>query len=84
MNNQSGSTENEIFESVESYLDHVTNISMSYGKKPKVVPDPRIRRCIMEGSYPNWTVDENKLPTLLRYIYFVEVNSIREFCFLYI
>ena len=33
---------------------------------PKILPEVRVRRKISEGSYPNWTVEDDKLPRILR------------------
>ena len=63
-------------ETMETYKQYVKEARLSYGKPPKIVPDVRIRRKLMEGSYPNWTVrKENDLPKLLRYVLGPRVSS---------
>ena len=58
-----GTAPTETMRQYESYLlDNNLRI-----RKPKhEIPEPRIRRRILEGSYPNWTVEEDKLPALMR------------------
>ena len=54
-------------ETMEEYIHHLRENSLVESKtRPSIVPDPRVRRRIEEGSYPNWSVKEDELPTLLR------------------
>jgi len=44
------------------------------------VAEPRVRRKIMEGSYPNFTVkDEDELPSLLRYVWKGKLKKLRKY-----
>lgn len=44
------------------------------------VAEPRVRRKIMEGSYPNFTVkDENELPSLLRYVWKGKLKKLKKY-----
>jgi len=58
-----GTGPTETMRQYESYLlDHDLRL-----EEPKhTIPEPRIRRRILEGSYANWTVEEDKLPALMR------------------
>lgn len=44
------------------------------------VAEPRVRRKIMEGSYPNFTVkDEDDLPSLLRYVWKGKLKKLKKY-----
>ncbi|XP_066912101.1 uncharacterized protein [Clytia hemisphaerica] len=67
-------------ETIETYKNFVNGNRLSYGKAPDDVPDVRVRRTKMEGSYPNWTVEnENRLPKLLRYTWKGKLKKLRNY-----
>ncbi|XP_066916677.1 uncharacterized protein [Clytia hemisphaerica] len=45
---------------------------------PKVLPEVRVRRKILEGSYPNWTVIDDKLPRVLRYTWKGKLKKLKK------
>ena len=54
--------------SAEAYYKFLTDNAYDYGVPPRYVEEPRVRRKIREGSYPNWTVKEEELSAVLRYV----------------
>ena len=56
-------------ETSKKYLNSLTNQQQfDYGVPPPRELEYRARRKLSEGSYPNWTVDEKKLPKVLRFV----------------
>lgn len=53
-------------ESSKKYLNDMVHQTFDYGVAPPNQMGYRSRRQLNEGSYPNWTVEENKLPKVLR------------------
>ena len=54
--------------SAEAYCRNLIEKAYDYGVPPRYVEEPRVRRKIQEGSYPNWTVKEEELSAVLRYV----------------
>ena len=54
--------------SADAYCKFLMDNAYDYGVPPRFVEEPRVRRKIQEGSYPNWTVKEEELSAVLRYV----------------
>ena len=54
--------------STEAYCKFLMDNAYDHGVPPRYVGEPRVRRKIQEGSYPNWTVQEEELSAVLRYV----------------
>ena len=67
-------------ETVEEYLNSIDQDNMTkWVTNGEHAVLPRIRRKIDEGSYPNASVDEEKLPTLLRYTWKGKLMKMRKY-----
>lgn len=53
-------------ETLEEYIRNLKENQLEWTNDQNVIVLPRIRRKIQEGSYPNFSVIESNLPTLLR------------------
>lgn len=53
-------------EGSRKYLEDMIHQTFDYGVAPPNQMGYRSRRQLNEGSYPNWTVEEDKLPKVLR------------------
>ncbi|XP_066927409.1 uncharacterized protein [Clytia hemisphaerica] len=59
---------------------HTTHAAHFYGKRPRKFPKSPTRRGIEEGSYPNWTVKANKLPSpILRFTWKGKLEKLEKF-----
>lgn len=56
-------------EKAKVYLKNTSCVKFDYGTPPPDFEEPRTtRRKLKEGAYPNWTVEESKLPKILRLV----------------
>ncbi|XP_066936798.1 uncharacterized protein [Clytia hemisphaerica] len=65
-------------ESADTYCKFLIDNAYDYGVPPCYVEEPRIRRKIEEGSYPNWTVKEEELSTVLRFAWKGKLKKLRQ------
>ena len=67
-------------ETAEQYLENIEQHKVTeYVTNEKHAVSPRVRRKISEGSYPNASVDEKKLPALLRYTWKGKLRKMRKY-----
>ena len=67
-------------ETMEDVLREIRRHRAEWINEDGRVAEPRVRRKIMEGSYPNFTVkDEDDLPSLLRYVWKGKLKKLRKY-----
>lgn len=66
-------------ETVEQYLRDIKEHQTSWSRDSGICIDAQTRRKIQNGSYPNGSVDEQKLPKLLRYTWKFKLNKLRKY-----
>ncbi|XP_066923179.1 uncharacterized protein [Clytia hemisphaerica] len=64
--------------SADMYCKFLIDNAYDYGVPPRYVEEPRIRRKILEGSYPNYTVKEGELSTVLRFAWKGKLKKLRQ------
>ena len=69
----------EQVQTMESFLKQIQEHRTLWSNEGSKVIVPRTRRKIEEGSYPNFSVDEDKLPTLLRFTWKAKLNKLKKY-----
>eukprot|EP00111_Clytia_hemisphaerica_P013943 TCONS_00041044-protein len=64
--------------SADAYCKFLIDNAYDYGVPPRYVEEPRVRRKIQEGSYPNWTVKEEELSAILRFAWKGKLKKLRK------
>ena len=68
-----------VLETAEEYSRNIKENKIKWTVDARRTLVPRIRRKIEQGSYPNLSVDEESLPTLLRYTWKGKLMKIRKY-----